>query len=224
MSRQAGTRLSRNETEALCQKAARGAGMAWGLAEEAGFAAGWLAAHGVDGATALFRHLAQRPNRDWSAARASLVDGHWRAYTGHNLCPIVLGAALSDHAPLIIGPEGGQINTDQVERPVLLLPFLAAIAARQGSAAMLAWAGGQVRIGGDHSAFLKGAALLTLTNAAALSIQFPEVTGIEPFPLQTTPRVPSETIAGLDGFALRTTVPATETSRRGAGAIAGDND
>ena len=40
MTGQAGIRLSRNETEALCQKAARGAGMPWGLAEEAGFAAG----------------------------------------------------------------------------------------------------------------------------------------------------------------------------------------
>ncbi|MEF9603350.1 DUF3726 domain-containing protein, partial [Paracoccus sp. PXZ] len=45
--------LSRNETEALCLKAARGAGMSWGLAEEAAFAAGWLGAHGIDGAGAL---------------------------------------------------------------------------------------------------------------------------------------------------------------------------
>ena len=32
--------LSQNETESLCMKAARGAGFSWGLAEEAGIAAG----------------------------------------------------------------------------------------------------------------------------------------------------------------------------------------
>ena len=33
---------SLNEIESLCKKAARGAGMSWGLAEEAGKAAKWL--------------------------------------------------------------------------------------------------------------------------------------------------------------------------------------
>ena len=39
--------LSRNEVASLCMKAARGAGMSWGLAEEAGFAAAWLVQHGA---------------------------------------------------------------------------------------------------------------------------------------------------------------------------------
>ena len=34
--------LSCNEAASLCMKAARGAGMSWGMAEEAGFAAAWL--------------------------------------------------------------------------------------------------------------------------------------------------------------------------------------
>lgn len=46
----AGVKLSLGEVEALCKKAARGAGLPWGLAEEAGFAARWLSAHGFDGA------------------------------------------------------------------------------------------------------------------------------------------------------------------------------
>ena len=41
--------LSRNEVASLCMKAARGAGMSWGLAEEAGFAAAWLVQHGING-------------------------------------------------------------------------------------------------------------------------------------------------------------------------------
>ena len=40
--------LSCNEAASLCMKAARGAGMSWGMAEEAGFAAAWLVSHGID--------------------------------------------------------------------------------------------------------------------------------------------------------------------------------
>ena len=49
--------LSRNEVEALCTKAARGAGMGWGHADEAGGAVGWLQARGIDGAAALLAAL-----------------------------------------------------------------------------------------------------------------------------------------------------------------------
>jgi hypothetical protein len=34
----------------------------------------------------------------------------------------------------------------------------------------------------------------------------------------------AETLAGLNALSMRTTVPASETSRRGAGAMASDND
>ena len=50
---EAAPQRSLNEIDSLCQKAARGAGLDWGLAEEAGFAAAWLAARGADGAAAL---------------------------------------------------------------------------------------------------------------------------------------------------------------------------
>lgn len=53
----AGVKLSLGEVEALCKKAARGAGLPWGLAEEAGFAARWLSAHGFDGAGLLLADL-----------------------------------------------------------------------------------------------------------------------------------------------------------------------
>lgn len=41
----------------VCLTAARGAGLPWGLAEEAGYAAGWLTARGMDGGAALLAHL-----------------------------------------------------------------------------------------------------------------------------------------------------------------------
>ena len=45
---------SLGETAALATKAARGAGMPWGLADETGVAVSWLHAHGIPG----LRHYA----------------------------------------------------------------------------------------------------------------------------------------------------------------------
>ena len=143
---------------------------------------------------------------------------------GHSLCPIALGAALSDHAHLIIGPGRDQITAERVHCPVLLLPLLDAIVARRGTPVLLGWTGGQMQIGADVGTFPAGAALLVSMNQTPLLIHSMAATGVEPFPLMTAPLVAATTIAGLDAFALRTTVPATETSRRGAGAVSGDND
>lgn len=92
--------LSRTETRALATKAARGAGLDWGLAEEAGFAAEALAARGIDGLSLLARWLAKRT--------ASPLR-----------CPIALGAQLAD-----LPPEA-PLRLERVAFPALLLPFLA---------------------------------------------------------------------------------------------------
>ncbi len=54
---------SLNEVEGLAGKAARGAGLAWGMAEETAKAARWLAACGLDWAPSLPALLAQ--HADW---------------------------------------------------------------------------------------------------------------------------------------------------------------
>ena len=59
---------SLNEIESLCKKAARGAGLSWGLAEEAGKAARWLSAHGLDGPGVLARscdRMTAVPTSNW---------------------------------------------------------------------------------------------------------------------------------------------------------------
>lgn len=129
------TLLTRPEVEALCTKAARGAGMAWGLAEEAGFAAGWLQAHGIDGAGALAAYL------DGGLGVAPVASpGHW---TGAGpLCPIATGAALSDFRDL---PAGAlPLRLDPVAHPVLLRPFLGAgrVLEQAGGGALILRAGG----------------------------------------------------------------------------------
>lgn len=216
--------LSRNETEALCLKAARGAGMDWGLAEEAGFAAGWLAACGIDGAQALLDHLTANLGSDWSDLRATPANGHWQPATDRGICPIALGAALSDHAQMDGGPANGRITTDQVSRPILILPFLGSIAQRCGIPFVLSWTGGQVRILADGKTRPIEVAGLARVAAAPLTISLWKMPETEVFAHQNLPVVAALTMAGLDAYALRTTVPASEASRRGAGAMSGDND
>ena len=215
-------RFSRNEIETLSMKAARGAGMSWGLAEEAGFAAGWLAAQGIDGAGALLGLLDEGADR---AALRPVVSGDcWQATGGRALCPIALGAALSDHGALPDGPLAvGALRTGPVSRPILVLPFLALLAESAGGAVSLTWPRGALTVGSSgvwpieaaRRLSAEAAATLEIGRAAALSA------ALAPRPLF---EVSGATVAGLNALAMRTTVPASEASRRGAGATASDND
>ena len=91
-----GAHLSQNEVEQLCLKAARGAGMSWGIAEEAGFAAAWLAMRGLDGPGALLSRLQAAGGQAWQEIRPVVAPGRFRPGDGGCLCPIALGATLED--------------------------------------------------------------------------------------------------------------------------------
>lgn len=233
-----GAHLSDNEIEQLCLKAARGAGLSWGLAEEAGFACVWLARHGLDGPGALLAWLGDRtdpatpdpatpdPARTDPAASAraacDAADPFLAGAGGR--CPIATGAALCDFArlpetdvrsrPLRIGP---------LARPLLLLPFLADLARLHARDLRMTWPGGEVVLTaegglcGDVEALARADRLAAEIATAAAGPDRPPV-----------PRRPlflaSATIAGLNEMALRTTVPASEASRADAGAGTDDND
>ncbi len=57
---------SLNEIEALARKAARGGGMSWGLAEEAGKAVRWLSDNGFPGPWLLSKLLLQNDGKPYS--------------------------------------------------------------------------------------------------------------------------------------------------------------
>jgi len=57
---------SLNEIEAQLRKAARGAGLSWGLAEEAGKAGRWLAMHGIDALPAFAALYEQNDGRPYA--------------------------------------------------------------------------------------------------------------------------------------------------------------
>ena len=224
-----GARLSQNEIGQLCLKAARGAGMSWGLAEEAGFAAAWMAARGLDGPGALLAQLRGAMGRPWHAICPVVAPGAFRAGDGGDgagVCPIALGAALCDHARLPqTAMDPTALHIGPVNRPVLLLGFVSQLACTRGSAVRLTWARGRVLLATDGRVFgdVDQLAHETRCNAELC------VAGIVPEgpPPRCAPlSVSAQTLSGLETFAMRTTVPASEASRAGAGAgaAAGDND
>ncbi|MDA4845601.1 DUF3726 domain-containing protein [Hoeflea poritis] len=208
--------LSMNEVEATAKRAARGAGYSWGLAEEAGKATRWLCERDVDGCAALAVLLQAfdcAREADWSP----LAEGsHWQA-PGGNLCPLLAGAALSDHARDL---QVGALVFGATLAPVLLLPFAASCAAQSQ---------GIVSVG------LPNARAVTDGDALAIDGVFPEraenmeihMGGEIAAPAARRSRAApgSDMLQILDRFARRTFAPATEQSRlSGAGAGLSDND
>jgi hypothetical protein len=215
-----GARLSFNEAEMLCLKAARGAGMSWGLAEEAGFAARWLYARGIDGPAALLAHLEWADGRPCDAVRPAAV-GDLRAHDGGLLCPIALGTAVSDSADL--GKAGTSAVTGPVHRPVLVLPFLHALARGSGKTMALAWAGHRVTVGPDGD--VRGdVAPLSALERAELELSQGASAEREPRRPDRAAPLSAQTLSRLDDYAMRTTVPASASSRADAGSASGDND
>lgn len=218
------TRLSRNEVEALCLKAARGAGLPWGLAEEAGFAAGWLAACGVDGASVLLAHLTARPE---GGDRIVIEDRIWSSQSGGGLCPIAVGATLVDHAGLEEGVGSGPVTIMTLHHPGLVTPHLARLARASKSPLVLSWDGGSARMsatGAVDRANLLALMQVPTTRFVVRSCD-PKASAIIATSFTPADICPltSATLAGLNALAMRTTVPASEQSRRDAGASASDN-
>ena len=100
---------SLGETAALVLKAARGAGMSWGLAEETAASVVWLHSRGLPGISALCSYLGQ------AAAPQSPEGG----------CPIMTGCALFDGMMDVPETSSQTLDLGHVHAPLLLLPFVA---------------------------------------------------------------------------------------------------
>ena len=212
--------LSRNEIEALCARAARGAGRGWGLAEEAGFAVGWLHAQGIDGATALLAHLEGAARSAWRDLCPVVGPGKWAARGCNPICPVALGAALSDHCELPEGHLAGGLSVSPASHPVLVLPFLSRVAGILGEAVRMRFYGGGIDIGCDELSGDVGR-LAGLVEAAFTLSPGPSPAGSGRPPACSYPQT---TLRALGDLARRTTVPPSARSRADAGADTGDND
>lgn len=210
----ASSHFSINEIEQLCLKAARGAGLDWGLAEEAGQAAAWLVSQGIDGPEILLQRLTlgalAGPVLPWRAQR--LLQ-----------CPISLGASLCDHAALPqTDLESQEIDLGPVAQPLLLAPFFSRMAALKRCAIALRGAGLQILLTTD-ARLVASAEPLRLTSQTNLWIS--KLAAPPPTTAGSVACRPSgQTMAALNSFALRTTVPASEASRAGAGASEAELD
>lgn len=214
--------VSLNEVESLCLKACRGAGMSWGLAEEAAHAARWLAAHGWAWDRSLAALLSRRG--DVSPPFVSAHDMR-PAEDGAVLCPIHVGAAMAD----LLRP-GEHLTLHDVLQPMWLVPF-ACRWVRLGFIARLTWADDALEVDAARPEFgATGTAHLAVDRLdwirIELSAEHEPTSGANPPVAWSGGRaVDPSAWEALEARGARTYVAASLQSRiAGAGAGLSDND
>ena len=226
---------SLGEVEAACRKAARGAGAPWGVAEEAGRAARWLAARGLPG-PALVADLLRANDRVPHDDLAPVAEeGVWRAPSGR-LCPLVVGAAICDRAAEVAA--GRVVETDAIGHPLLLAPQADAAAHQSGIAVVLEWDGAVIEVDADGLSIAGEPAALLVAEAprAVLRRRDASARGTDPrllgapcaadreFNRESGRTVAAEVARRLAALAARTYAPETEAGRlTGAGAGLSDD-
>lgn len=198
---------SLNEVEATAKKATRGAGYAWGIAEEAGKAVRFLCASGLDGCGALARvlegfegqqMLERVPNRDGDV---------WGSLGG--MCPLLFGTVISDTAQSLLDAP---MKASNVRETLLLGPFAALAARGLQQVVNVRWGEGRFVTDGAHvecNGEPPKLSDVTIALGGVLKDPLPRATRVSPKDADW---------AILNKYAHRTYAPATEESRRkGAG-------
>lgn len=211
--------FSISEIQAACLKAARGSGLPWGLAEEAGMSAAWLAAAGLPGPE-LVLQLLEGPRGEPPA----VAPGLWRAARGGSICPIRAGAALCDFATLPEGIGARTLAITDVRLPLLILPFAAQIARRTGRWIGAEWPNVRALLGPNGYRLSVTQQQAELTPLATVTLAWAQQAEGGAEPGRSGRRVALDVWGRLDELAMRTTVPATARSHADAGAAASDND
>jgi hypothetical protein len=191
--------LALSELRSLITKAARGAGLSWGQAEEAGWAAEWLARRGL-------------PAADWATLwLAARMDGA--------VSPVEVGIFLTDDLASESVISGVDLP-DGLVAPGYLLPFLHRRAEAGSSVAIVSSHGLVARISSTgvvvFGPFWQLQSLGWRLSKADDAEWEPDTAG--------RPKVSTSVLECLEGLALRTTVPRSDSSRQDAGSSGGDND
>jgi len=214
--------LSLSEIDALCRKAARGAGYSWGMAEEAGRAARWLAAFGFQGPEALAAWLTVK-NSDHSQHFPQLNNKIWRA--SRVICPLTAGTLVSDRESQLL--RGQEFDLLRVQQPLLMLPQVARIAEASQQAVMFSvndetvYCAAQGIVCGEDFPWHMACANVVCSLAESDAATLDEI--IEPSAVSRA--VDDAAFEALQQLAHRTYAPATEASRlAGAGSCLNDND
>ena len=196
---------SLGETAALALKAARGAGMSWGLAEETAASVVWLHSRGLPGISALCSYLGQ------AAAPQSPERG----------CPIMTGCALFDGMMDVPETSSQPLDLGHVHAPLLLLPFVARLEPGHY------WLQAPGLQGTVDIANGDGWQSHCLRGSGSCTVSLGDRPQVDPA-LEMITRVNGRftcCVDRLDAYAQRTYAPATGQSRMsGAGAGLTDND
>ncbi len=219
---------SLNEIEASARKAARGAGMTWGLAEEAGKATRWLAARGLPNVSTLLTLLSENDGKDYDSLCPQNLSQNWSA-SGGVLCPVIAGSTLNDLAHNIV--LGQEIKLEAVNCPALILPILGRASKALGHGFRISWEGVVINILPD-TLYLETGTIedlgTTFTSEVVvdgLSSDSGNVSGLNIERVVKGVPLNNQDWCHLQTFAARTYVPASEESRLlGAGAGLTDND
>jgi hypothetical protein len=207
--------LSLHEAESLAKTAARGAGLSWGMAEEAAKATRWLAVRGVDACDPLVALLFRHDEEGHAQTGPQALGPDWQGAEGW-LCPVACSAVLSDLGDEVRFP----LTLRRVALPVFLLPFAAQLAKDLGRPLVLSWDGGDALTDGNAFTLHVPPPMSDVTLRLGDPAQAPAAC-----PRQTRTDTDQMILVSLGIYAARTRAPATEQSRlAGAGAGLTDND
>ena len=214
-------RLTLAETESYLRKVARACGLDWGIAEEAGKAARWLAAFNLPGPEIALAHLQQLKEQEFSACIPDASRRPWQS-SGGLLCPIITGAALADRSARML--EGEIFELGPTAFPLLLAATVGQAARGHRSVFTTAWAGVQVSCLENGLSIEGNRDDLLLPQVVAVTCQQNNLTVPQQLPSTLAYEIDKETFKKIDELAFLTYAPATAESRAGAGAGLTDND
>ena len=209
------------EVESYVRKASQATGLGWGLAEEAGKAARWLAAFDLPGPEIALAHLQQLDGKEHKKYFPTNINARWRA-RGDYLCPIVSGAALADRSRQLL--TGLEFNLGEIAYPLLLVATIGQAARCHKTSFTTSW--GEIRVNcyenGIRIEGNRDDLLLARTNSANCRHGTDNIP--QQMPLTLAYSIEPDIWRAIDKLAFKTYAPATAESRAGAGAGLTDND
>ena len=214
-------RLTLSETESHLRKAARACGLDWGIAEEAGKSARWLAAFNLPGPENMYRHLCGLRGLDYRDFAPNCDFEPWQA-SGGILCPVVAGAALADRSATMLA--GQPIKLGRTAYPLLLAPALGQAARFHQTAFIACWAGVRLDCYADGLTISGKPGRLEAAEVPSVCCCREDISSPELEPSPDAYAIDYDLFRHIDALAFETYVPASDRSRAGAGAGLTDND
>lgn len=209
-----GVALSLPEVDALCQRAARGAGLSWGMAEECGVAACWLAQHEQPWAEIILGCLQDPASRDIRPAADMWIGDQ-------ALCGLHAGVTFAEFAGLPEGPTANGISLGTIRDARLLLPFVARAAGQRDMTLEIIVAGHVwAAIDAENCAL----APKNITDQPIIVRMAPMAIQKQGSALQRTAWASNGQKNTLDQLALHATVPSSAQSESRAGGDEPDSD